>query len=81
MTSVSVSGSFARVPEERIQRMLFLAVTRATRWCYFSTDAPRSLAIIGKTLQPLMASGAITEFRKTGAGLSAQKFDGDLDFL
>ena len=54
-----VPTSFSHVPDERIERMLFVAITRATRWCYFSTDAGNPLHIIDTKLLPLAKTGAL----------------------
>jgi len=79
-----VPGSFSNVRAERIERLLFVAITRATKWCYFSTALDNPLPIIEEILVPLAQSRKITlqEGAVAGASSSTHEADeGDLDFL
>lgn len=54
-----VPESFPRMSPERIQRILFVAVTRASKWAYLSTYLGNELPILD-SLQPLVAERALT---------------------
>ena len=43
-----VPGSFRRVRPERVERLVFVALTRAARWAYFSTSLSEPLPLMGK---------------------------------
>jgi len=54
-----VPESFLRMSPERIQRLLFVAVTRATNWVYLSTNVGKELPLL-QALQPLGNERALT---------------------
>lgn len=54
-----VNGSFERPTEDRILRMMFVAVTRAARWVYLSTVAGQEAPFLAR-LAPLVATGDLT---------------------
>lgn len=45
-----VPGSFTGVRAERVDRLVFVALTRASKWAYFSTGLGESLPLINKLL-------------------------------
>lgn len=51
---------FPHTREERLQRLLFVAITRATKWCYFSTALDRPFPLLQEKLFPLAASRQIS---------------------
>lgn len=51
-----VSGSFERSSEDRVIRMMFVAVTQAARWVYLSTVAGQEAPFLAR-LAPLLAAG------------------------
>jgi superfamily I DNA/RNA helicase len=53
-----VPESFPRMSPERIQRLLFVAVTRATNWVYLSTNVGNELPLL-QALQPLVSERAL----------------------
>jgi hypothetical protein len=61
-----VPRSFGQFSAERIERLLFVGVTRATKWLYFSSNDVESLPFLGR-LQSLAKAGH----------LSIQKFDSE----
>lgn len=85
-----VSGSFQRVAPERVERMVFVAITRAARWVYFSTNAEEPLPLFSKLL-PLELTRQLTVLRAgQGRGPSSSQpitsvpptpGSTDLDFL
>jgi superfamily I DNA/RNA helicase len=83
-----VPGSFTNVRPERIERLLFVAITRATKWCYFSTSIDKPLSIIEDTFLPLAEDGKLAlldgRFLSSAGGSFVDGPDsekGDLDFL
>lgn len=81
-----VAGSFKRVRAERVERLLFVALTRATQWAYFSTSLGDPLPALEKLL-PLERTRQIT-LRRSGdqptppqTATSRTKPEGSLDFL
>jgi superfamily I DNA/RNA helicase len=62
-----VSASFRRVRPERIERLVFVALTRATRWAYFSTSLGEPLPLMEKLL-PLERTGQLTVRRGDQVG-------------
>ena len=50
-----VPRSFERVTEERVKRLLFVAMTRALKWLYFSTNSGHELPAL-EPLQTLAGS-------------------------
>jgi superfamily I DNA/RNA helicase len=54
-----VPESFAHVSPERVQRLMYVAITRATNWVYLSTIVGSELTLL-QTLQPLVAERALT---------------------
>lgn len=48
-----VSNSFNFTSSERIERLLFVAITRAMKWCYFSTDRQYPLPALLEKIVPL----------------------------
>ncbi len=44
---------------ERMQRLLFVAITRATNWVYLSTNEGNELPLL-QALQPLVAERVLT---------------------
>lgn len=82
-----VPSSFSHVRAERIERLLFVAITRATKWCYFSTALDNPLPVIQDKLVPLAKSHTITlqEGRTATASVGAtdanETDEGALDFL
>lgn len=53
-----VRSSFASVKEARVQRMLFVAITRATKWVYLSTSTHEAFRPV-ELLVPLKAERAL----------------------
>ena len=47
--------SFPDISEERIDRLLFVGITRATKWIYMSTTSGKELPSLSK-LEPLVAT-------------------------
>ena len=80
-----VQQSFARVPPERVEKLLFVAITRATKWCYFSATRGAPLPTVRDKVLPLAGSGAITllEGGHTTPSPAAERgaASGELDFL
>lgn len=78
-----VSGSFDQASPDRIRRLLFVAITRATHWVYMSTVGNGSLPALS-LLQPLVAERSLTLQRgeETPRVVSTeQDLQEDLDFL
>lgn len=84
-----VPTSFKCVHEERIERLLFVALTRATKWAYFSTSLTKPLLVINKLLT-LESSRGVTVMRGEQNDNGARPAtltpvpsspDNDLDFL
>lgn len=77
-------GLFPHIRGERLQRLIFVAITRATKWCYISTPADQPLPLIQEKLVPLAAIGKIsTTDGRTHSTIRAQEKANDdpLDFL
>ena len=78
-----VPKSFSWLPEEKIDTLIFMAITRATRWAYFSTQEDDPLDALEKII-PVVKSGELKRLnwkdhnRKVEAPKS---LDDDLDFL
>jgi len=53
-------GLFPHTRGERLQRLLFVAITRATKWCYISTPAEQPLPLLQEKLVPLASIGQIS---------------------
>jgi superfamily I DNA/RNA helicase len=62
-----VPGSFRRVRPERVERLVFVALTRAARWAYFSTSLGEPLPVIEKLL-PLEKTRQLTVRRGDQSG-------------
>jgi len=62
------ASSFSVFSPKRIERLLFVALTRATRWVYLSTDGRLPLL---QRLEPLVKDGRLTV--RTAAGPSTQQ--------
>lgn len=81
-----VTGSFEQTSPERIRRLLFVAVTRATHWVYMSTVVSGTLPVLS-LLKPLAAERMLTVQRGDGTrrvvstGQDHQEDQEDLDFL
>ena len=79
-----VSGSFQRVTPARLERLVFVALTRAAKWAYFSTTMDDPLPLFQKLL-PLEQTRQLTVRR--GDQPAAPKpappprSDNNLDFL
>ncbi|HHW42227.1 MAG TPA: UvrD-helicase domain-containing protein [Desulfotomaculum sp.] len=79
-----VPASFPNKKEETIARLLFVGITRATKWVYLSTYRDRALTVLGR-VDPLAAEGVITiqtgqaSLPVSSEGLSAGKGPGDED--
>jgi superfamily I DNA/RNA helicase len=54
-----VPESFPRMSPERMQRLLFVAITRATNWVYLSTNEGNELPLL-QALDPLVAGRVLT---------------------
>jgi superfamily I DNA/RNA helicase len=50
---------FAKVDDQRVKRLLFVGITRATKWVYMSTQTGRELKAL-EDLKPLEAQGVLT---------------------
>ena len=61
-----VSSSFQNTSPERIARLLFVAITRATNWCYLSTDLERPFPLLVDKLVPLRETGQIKLLKGKG---------------
>ena len=80
-----VKRSFSWLSDENVEKLLFMAITRATKWAYFSTAEDNPLEILYK-LESLEESGTIkllrgTEDRRSKSTSSSKKDGDDLDFL
>ena len=78
-----VQKSFNWLPEEKIDILIFMAITRATRWAYFSTQEDDSLDALGKII-PLVKSGELKRLNwkdHDRKGKPPKSSDDDLDFL
>jgi superfamily I DNA/RNA helicase len=77
-----VSGSFSRTRPEIVERLLFMAITRATKWCYFSTNLNSPLPLLVDRMTPLAERRIVTlleskaDVKTGGAGGDG---DGDKD--
>ncbi|MFQ3670998.1 MAG: 3'-5' exonuclease [Verrucomicrobiia bacterium] len=60
-----VPDSFPRMTAERLQRLLFVAITRAAHWVYLSTISRQELPLL-QTLQSLVAQRTLTIQTSTG---------------
>lgn len=87
-----VSGSFSKSRPEIVERLLFMAITRATKWCYFSTYLTSPLPLLVDRLKPLAEKRVVTlleskgDVQASGGNIDhAQNKNGDdnsdLDFL
>lgn len=54
-----VPQSFPNMSRDRIERLLFVGVSRAVKWAYFSTNGTQKFAALGKVLA-LSESGLVT---------------------
>lgn len=54
-----VGGSFPKKQEESIIRLLFVGITRATKWVYLSAVQGKELRCLSR-LQPLVSEGVLT---------------------
>lgn len=81
-----VSTSFRSVTPDRLERLVFVALTRAAKWAYFSTTVDDSLPLFQKLL-PLEQTRQLTVRRGEQAGATKQSSpalepsDNKLDFL
>jgi len=82
-----VSSSFQRVTPDRLERLVFVALTRAAKWAYFSTTVDDSLPLFQKLL-PLEQTRQLTVRRgdqagtpKPGPVAAPTTSDNKLDFL
>jgi superfamily I DNA/RNA helicase len=82
-----VSSSFQRVTADRLERLLFVALTRAAKWAYFSTTLDDSLPLFQKLL-PLEQTRQLTVRRGDQVAAAKQASptvpvtpDNNLDFL
>jgi superfamily I DNA/RNA helicase len=82
-----VSSSFQRVTPDRLERLVFVALTRAAKWAYFSTTLDDSLPLFQKLL-PLEQTRQLTVRRgeqagtsKPGPATAPPTPDNKLDFL
>ncbi|MCS6910464.1 MAG: AAA family ATPase [Anaerolineales bacterium] len=81
-----VTESFPRTSADRQRRLLFVAVTRATRWVYLSTVADGTLPLLAD-LRPLVSERVLTAQRpgqvpgKSAPISSVAKEASGLDFL
>jgi len=66
-----VTNSFWRIKPERIERLVFVALTRATKWAYFSTNTDGRLALFDKLL-PLEKTRQLTVRRGDQASSAGQ---------
>jgi superfamily I DNA/RNA helicase len=75
---------FPHASGERLQRLLFVAITRATKWCYISTPFDRQLSLIQEKLMPLAFTGKITTMEsgaRSTETVPQKKQSEALDFL
>lgn len=71
-----VRSSFARVDELRVFRLLFVGVTRATRWVYLSACKGQEITALER-LKPLVTENALTIQTQISTACSeAQEFEG-----
>lgn len=77
-------GLFPHTQGDRLQRLLFVAITRATKWCYISTPADKPLPLLQEKLVPLVSTGQISVINSSPQTAQKtpkpQKID-PLDFL
>lgn len=83
-----VAGSFNRTRPDVLERLLFMAITRATKWCYFSTNYTNPLPILVDRLTPLAENRIVTLQDNSNSSRSGRndvagnyEADHDLDFL
>jgi hypothetical protein len=53
-----VPWSFRKVEDDRLEKLLFVAITRAKKWVYLSTYKGRELELV-KKMRPLEAKGLL----------------------
>jgi superfamily I DNA/RNA helicase len=87
-----VTSLFARTGADRLQKLLFVAITRATKWCYFSTMADNPFGLLRNKIMPLAESRKVSLLR-AGEGVATPSgpppsppsppsgYGEDLDFL
>ncbi|MDR1728926.1 MAG: AAA family ATPase [Acidobacteriota bacterium] len=61
-----IANAFPRRRPDEVEHLLFVAITRATRWCYFSATGDNPLAELQEKLLPLESSRQIA-VRRYGA--------------
>lgn len=79
-----VTRSFPVMVEERIRRLLFVAITRATRWVYLSATRDDALPLLA-TLKPLVTERALSiqqggQFSRGTVSVTSGQ-SSELDFL
>ncbi|GIV04295.1 MAG: hypothetical protein KatS3mg015_3125 [Fimbriimonadales bacterium] len=79
-----VVESFPGTAPNRLRCLLFVAITRATRWVYLSTVAVSRLPLL-QTLKPLASEGVLAlqgaGGDRPGTGATSQQTSDGLDFL
>lgn len=60
LVSGCFGGYFRSNTPDQIERLLFVAVTRASKWCYFSTERAKQLPLLKRKLMPLARSGLLS---------------------
>lgn len=83
-----VASSFPYSNLDQLERLIFMAITRATKWCYFSTSSDHPLPLLQEKLVPLAKKRQITLLEDNGVSTvgysepeQERKEEGDLDFL
>jgi len=85
-----VASSFGRFHPSRIERLIFVGITRATKWCYFSTTLDNPLSLILDKILPLVKSRKVSILQSEDQWKSKDSEDrkkekpgkkDDLDFL
>jgi len=80
-----VEKSFPFASERRLESLLFVALTRASKWAFMSTDYEEPLPLLEKRTARAAANGALTILRPgvvTSSSVTAAPDETDeLDFL
>jgi superfamily I DNA/RNA helicase len=83
-----VARSFPHTTADRLERLLFVAITRATQWCFMSTSMDNPLPFLMNKLVPLQEERLVTVMEGRNAAHSSAskpstptKKESGLDFL
>ena len=80
-----VEQSFPFASEKRLEKLLFVALTRASKWAFLSTDFEKPLPILKERISPLVAARSLTVIKGRPAPRPVmtpeRSEDDELDFL